>query len=176
VSERHHILELDERGRLHSLTGPAVMYPDGWAIYAVHGVRVPREVVEEPHTLTVQRIRDESNVEVRRVMMERFGLERYLHESGARVIDEIHGDAVEIAEGWDGLPVPVGLRGARLIRADVPDDEPLVMVALKNSTPEPDGTIKEYLLRVPPDVRTVREAVAWTFDVPTSEYTPLVET
>ena len=32
-----------------------------------------------------------------------------------------------------------------------------------NSTPEPDGTRRTYFLRVPPQMRTAREAVAWTF-------------
>ena len=41
VSERHNILERDERGRLHSMSGPACAYPDGWGIYAVHGVPRP---------------------------------------------------------------------------------------------------------------------------------------
>jgi hypothetical protein len=49
------------------------------------------------------------------------------------------------------------------------------MVALKNSTPEPDGRIKDYMLRVPPGVQTVREAVSWTFDLPAARYAPLVE-
>lgn len=44
VSERPNILHRDDRGRLHCDTGPAVAYPDGWAIYAAHGVRVPGDV------------------------------------------------------------------------------------------------------------------------------------
>jgi hypothetical protein len=48
VSERHHLLARDDRGRLHALDGPACAYPDGWAIYAVHGVRVPGYVIERP--------------------------------------------------------------------------------------------------------------------------------
>ena len=43
------------------------------------------------------------------------------------------------------------------------DDEPLRVVEVVNSTPEPDGTYRRYLLRVPPTTRTAREAVAWTF-------------
>jgi hypothetical protein len=62
VSERHNILERDERGRLHSVAGPACAYPDGWAIYAVHGVPVPEYVVERPAEITVERIDGEANV------------------------------------------------------------------------------------------------------------------
>jgi hypothetical protein len=49
-----------------------------------------------------------------------------------------------------------------------------VVVKVVNSTPEPDGSFKDYLLRVPPDIRTPREAVAWTFA--TDDYRPAVQT
>jgi hypothetical protein len=38
VSERHNILRLSEHGVLHCPDGPAVAYPDGFEIYAMHGV------------------------------------------------------------------------------------------------------------------------------------------
>ena len=47
------------------------------------------------------------------------------------------------------------------------------MVEVRNSTPEPDGSRKTYFLRVPPTVRTAREAVAWTFGLGAVEYRPL---
>jgi hypothetical protein len=56
------------------------------------------------------------------------------------------------------------------------DDEPIVMVKLWNSTPEPDGSIKIYWLRVPPGIKTAREAVAWSFGKEEIEYQPLQET
>jgi len=87
VSERHSVLRRDDRGRLHSLTGPAVAYPDGWEIYAVHGVRVPAHVVLNPERIAFRDIVAEPNAEVRRVLRERYGEGRYLVESGARVVD-----------------------------------------------------------------------------------------
>ena len=56
------------------------------------------------------------------------------------------------------------------------DDEPLVMVEVVNSTAEPDGTYKDYFLRVPPDIETARAAVAWTFDVEPERYRVEVQT
>jgi hypothetical protein len=38
LTERHSLLARDEHGRLHSSHGPAVVYPDGWLVYAWHGV------------------------------------------------------------------------------------------------------------------------------------------
>ncbi len=37
LSERPSLIALDECGRLHSTSGAAVRYPDGWSIYAHHG-------------------------------------------------------------------------------------------------------------------------------------------
>jgi hypothetical protein len=164
VSERHHILSRDDRGRLHCNTGPACAYPDGWAIYAVHGVRVPRYVIEEPARIDVARIGAETNAEVRRVMIERYrhgenvsGSAAYVRDSGAKRLD--HDE-----------------RFGTLWRRDLPNDEPIVMIEVINSTPEPDGRFKRYWLRVPPDTKTAHEAVAWTFGVPAKDYAPAVET
>src|SRR5439155_17178448 len=73
----------DDRGRLHSIDGPAVWFADGYSLYAVHGVRVPERVIRAPESLGVQEVLNESNAEVRRVMVERFGAERLILESGA---------------------------------------------------------------------------------------------
>ena len=156
IAERHCILNRDTQGRLHCESGPALSYPDGWSIYAVHGVRVPERVIISPSSLSAREIQDERNAEVRRVMIERFGQERFLLESGAR---EIHRDDFGV-----------------LFRQELPDDEPLVMVKVVNSTAEPDGSFKDYFLRVPPGTRTARAAVAWTFDVPAEDYAPWIET
>ena len=140
VSERHNILERDDRGRVHNLSGPACAYPDGWAIYAVHGVRVPADIIEDRSTITVARIEAETNAEVRRVMIDLYDPKRYLADSGAVVVQE--------------LPVDhylIGLRTARLLRKEVPNDEAIIMVDVLNSSPEPDGTVKRYQLRVDPN-------------------------
>ena len=40
-----------------------------------------------------------------------------------------------------------------------------------------DFTTKEkYILRVPPHVRTCKEAIAWTFLMEESEYNPVIKT
>ena len=62
-----------------------------------------------------------------------------------------------------------------MYRKELPDDEPIVMVKVRNSTPETDGTVKDYFLRVPPTSETPRQAVAWTFGVEANEYYPTVE-
>lgn len=156
ISERHNFLARDERGRLHNLAGPAITYPDGWKIYAVHGVQVPAWVIENPETITVELIDSESNVDVRRVMIDQYGMQRYLMDSGAQIT---HQDTFGI-----------------LYRKLVYNEEPIVMVKVRNSTPEPDGSVKDYFLRVPPEIETARAAVAWTFGLGEKQYSPAIET
>ena len=113
---------------------------------------IPAEVAHALPHLTVEQIQAEENAEVRRVMLEHFGYDRYLRDSGAA---QVHRDECGV-----------------LWRVDLPGDEPLVMVEVVNSTPEPDGTSRTYFLRVPPRTPTAREAVAWTFGLDAEEYSP----
>jgi hypothetical protein len=132
------------------------LYPDGWGIWAIHGVRVSQQVVEQPSTITVAQIEAEKNAEVKRVMVDRYGQARYLVDSGAQ---QIHADDYGV-----------------LYRKEIPGDEPLVMVKVVNSTAEPDGTYKDYFLRVPPTIMTARAAVAWTFEKEEADYEPAIQT
>ena len=49
-------------------------------------------------------------------------------------------------------------------------------VEVLNGSPEPDGTHKRYFLQVPANMRTAREAVAWTYGLPEQRYRPTVRT
>ena len=87
VSERHNTLRLDDRGRLHCADGPAVTYPDGWSIYAVHGVRVSERIVMHPESFTSEELAKEPNSEVLRIIGERLGWSVFLDKIGAVVVD-----------------------------------------------------------------------------------------
>lgn len=82
ISERPEVLHRDEAGRLDHGEGPALAYGDGFALHAWHGMPVPAAFLAELATLTPQRIREEENAELRRVMLEYYGYDRYLTESG----------------------------------------------------------------------------------------------
>ncbi|MFE7711322.1 DUF6745 domain-containing protein [Streptomyces sp. NPDC057486] len=156
ISERPETLHRDEAGRLDRGDGPALSYRDGFALYAWRGMPVPAEFLAELTTLTPQRIREEENAELRRVMLEFYGYDRYLTESGAQ---PVHHDETGI-----------------LWRIALDGDEDVVMVEVVNSTPEPDGTHRTYWLRVPPSTRTAKGGVAWTFGLDEDAYTPLRQT
>jgi hypothetical protein len=162
-------LETDGSGRLHSPDGPAVRYADGWSLWSWRGVRVDQDVIERPETVTVARIEREENVELRRVMVERIGWQRYVQESGLKPID---------SDDWGSL------YGKRMPG----DPEPMMVVRVTNSTPEPDGSFKDYFLRVHPECRPVlpdgtlgdpqkptpRNAIASTFGLTGEEYAKLL--
>ncbi|MGW1174607.1 DUF6745 domain-containing protein [Kitasatospora sp. NPDC002543] len=156
LSERPTALHRDEAGRLDRADGPALEYADGFALHAWRGMPVPPEFLAGLAEATVERIRTEENAELRRVLLEHYGYERYLADSGA---EPVHRDETGV-----------------LWRIVLPDDEPVVMVEVVNSTPEPDGTHRTYWLRVPPSTRTARAGVAWTFGIPESAYHPRRET
>ena len=155
--EKPTAFRLDDEGRLHDESGPALSYSDGFALYAWKGVIANRDIVERPETITCEYIERADNSEVRRVMIERYGEARYLQDSGAILVHE------------DDF--------GSLYRKELPNDEALVMVKVVNSTPEPDGTYKDYFLRVPPEIETAKQAVAWTFGFDNvDDYDPSVQT
>ncbi|SDS48259.1 DUF6745 domain-containing protein [Actinoplanes derwentensis] len=156
LTERPTLLARDNVGRMHRGEGAAMEFPDGYGLWAWRGMPIPSDLAAELPALTVERIRREENAEVRRVMLEHFGYERYLREAGAR------------KQGTDET--------GTLWWLDLPGDEPLVMVEVVNSTPEPDGTSRVYWLRVPPRTRSARAGVAWTFGLTEEEYQPLLQT
>ena len=170
ISERPVELHLDPKGRLHNTEGMALQYPDGFGIWAIHGVRVNERIVMQPHTLTVEEITDEPNAEIRRVMREQYGYDKYLAGVGAAQINTRDKFPDEKAYLRD-------LEWGKLWRAELPtEDEPLVMVEVINSTPEPDGSNKTYFLRVPDEFQTAHAAVAWTFGLEPHSYQPVAQT
>jgi hypothetical protein len=143
ASERHTALELDDRGRLHSPDKMACGYSDGCGVYAWHGTLIPERYYEKP--VTAVDILGEQNAEVRRCLMERYGIDRFVLDAGAK---SIHRE-----------------RDNELLAIDLRNDPDGRLVALKLRCP---STAAVYIIRVPPDQRKVREALAWSFNV--SEY------
>jgi hypothetical protein len=107
ICDRPSELHRDETGRLHRGDGPALSYPDGFALHAWRGMPIPADFTGTLAGLTVERIGAESNAELRRVMLEHFGYDRYLAEIGAR---PVHRDETGV-----------------LWRIELPGDEPVAM-------------------------------------------------
>lgn len=150
-------------GQKHRLDGPAeIWYCKGKIVnigrYFIKGVVLTKKEhdVCVNNKLTFQQIQTEQNIEKRRLFLEFYGLEKYIFDSNAILISKD--------------------RFGSLYICPLVGEEAMLYVQLKNSTPEADGSYKNYFLRVPPFVRTPKEAVAWSFDMQTHEYNPLVQT
>ena len=138
ICERNSIVKKDADGRLHCEDGLACAYPDGWGVYAWHGVRVEPWVILEPQKITAEMVVGERNAELRRVMMERMGLRRYLLESRAEVLDH---DDHEV--NWKRALLRVG--------------EDVVLFVADPSTG------RNYPIQVEPRIKTCEEADRWIY-------------
>lgn len=142
-------------GKLHNSRGPAVETVYGGRSYYWKGIYIPKKLWREANDMTLKEILKISNVELRRCILEKVGLEKFNKE--AEVLDKDH--------------------DAKLMKIEIPNDEPVVFMRLLNSTQEENGVRKEYHIRVPPDTNSVRAGKTWINDIPEgSDWQYLAET
>jgi len=137
---------------LHCLDGPALAWRDGFAVHAWYGALVPERYTAGD--LTAEDWLNEPNAELRRLIAEQMGY--------ARLLDDLKAEKIASDE--------YGTLWRLLVRRS--DDEEVVLVDVVNSTLEPDGSRRRYVLRVPPDQRVPRDAIGWTFGLPPGAYQP----
>jgi len=155
LAERPHIVRHDARGRLHCPDGPAVAYHDGWSAFAWKGVLVPRWIIERPDLVTVRSIAAAQDPQVRRCMIDVLTPERFIATGGAyRVAADETGVLWRQRWRWEAWAA----------------------VEVVNGTPEQNGTYKRYYLQVPANMRSAREAVAWSYGLSEQRYKPSVRT
>jgi len=151
VSEPANHINTDDAGRLHCETGPAAQYPDGFQICAWHGVHFPKKWIDQKlDARAALRVR---NGELRRVACEMIGWDNVLKEMKVKTINKDRdpeiGELVSVSPNRD-------------------DEEKFLRVRC--------GTGRDFVLPVPPNMRTAREANAWTWGLEPSEYQPEVRT
>lgn len=117
-------------------------------------VPVSAKVAFAPETLSGRDVMNIRNVQHRRVLLERLGIDRFLADVGGLILDR------DTDAGGE----------RQLVHVPFHDDEDLVAVLVK--CPSTGGS---YALRVPPHVRTCREAVAWTAGLSVQDYQPTQE-
>ena len=64
VCDRPVVLCRDAKGRLHSETGPAIAWADGWSVYAWHGTAVPAAWVVNKEAVRSEDVLNASNAEL----------------------------------------------------------------------------------------------------------------
>ena len=87
-------IERDGRGRLHSLTGMAIQYPDGWGLYMIHGVKFDKVWWEKIASgkMSPDEVFSIDNVEHRRIAYECMDKTKMKSLKDFKVLDEVKDD------------------------------------------------------------------------------------
>jgi len=122
---------------LHNELGLAVEYPDGYGLYCLNGVNVPKEIVLTPaEKLNADLVLKEKNAEVRREVVRKIGIERVCTKLNSKTID-VDGDY-------------------QLLVLDPGDNNRRPYLKMLNPS------IGVYHVEgVPPEIKTVEEALKW---------------
>lgn len=138
VCDRPRHLHTDAAGRLHGEGYTALEFADGFGIYAYQGVRLPERYGQQhPHQWRAAWVLQEPNAALRRVLMQGIGYGRLCQELGATALDQF-GEYVLLE-----------------LESEL-EEEPIML--LKMTCPS-TGFI--YVVRVPPELETAREAARW---------------
>ena len=148
---------VDERYMLSNDKGHSIEWKDGKGLYFWKNIEIPSSFTKGKETITKEMILKIKNAEIRSAVVDLVGAELCLKILGAKTLHK--DDFGELFR----------------IEMDLGRGTNLQMVKVRNSTPEPDGTYKDYYLWVPPNVQTAKEAVASTFGLNIKEYEPMVE-
>jgi hypothetical protein len=148
VSDFPEFIRTDERNRPHCENGPSQRWRDGWSLYHWHGVRIPREWIEDKNFLTPKIALAEENMEKRQAAIQILGWARILKELEAKTINR-HDDP-QIGELLEVTIQDLGRQ--RFVR---------VMC----------GTRREFAIAVPPETKTAIEAQAWMRSMSVKEFT-----
>ncbi len=183
VSDFPEILKKDEQNRPHADDGPSHRWRDGWELYYWHGVQVTRQIVMAPETLTIEQVRKEENAEVRRVMIERIGWDRFCKLADLKVIhrdtmtanfpalpvsETVHADMRAVTSYREGTEVAELLESSEFKDFD---DHPLKFVRVTDPS-----TGEHYVLRVWHENTRAYQAVAQTFGMTEEEYRSSIAT
>jgi hypothetical protein len=96
IQDRPRSIVMNDNGKLHNLSGPAIEYPSGLKIYAIDNYLVPEYVVMDPNLITVEMIDKETNAELRRIYLQQYGFERYFENADCKLVDS---DEVFVEQG-----------------------------------------------------------------------------
>ena len=128
IVEGRIFLKGDEEGNPHCEDAHAVVSRRSGREYFWHGIEVPDFVILHPELISVERIYSERNTEIRRVMIYRYGLERWFQDTGATLIDDDpHFGKLYKIKNTDAL-----------------------MLELVRPSREPDGTFQRYFIPILP--------------------------
>jgi hypothetical protein len=144
VSDRPEMLKRDDLGRTHSAVGPAVRYRDGWSVYAWHDVIVPADWIERPSEVDPKLALTHRNISERTALCQILGWDKVLKQLKHTVVD--------------ADPDP---QIGTLISVNLPDSPGTRFLTVRG--PGAGGPDAQHVLGVPREMRSAREANAWTY-------------
>ncbi len=135
-------IEIKQRNfLLHNENGASIKYADGFEVYSLNGVRVSKDLVMTPaEQLDPQLVVKETNVEIRREIVRKIGIERVCQKLEAIILDK-QGD-------YELLNLNLG--------------ENRIRPYLKMKNPSVEGVY--HIEGVPPEIKTVEGALRWRND------------
>ena len=146
-------------------------------VYFWHGVMVPAFVVTRPDWITIDMIRAEQNQEVRRVMIERMGWDKFCSEAGVIVLS-----SENLFAQFPALPVAeLVSAGERLVtqfRAGTEVAELIEATEFKDFENRPlrfvrvtdPSTGRQYIIRVDHDCPSPYDGIARSFGTSKTHY------
>lgn len=145
-----HTVEQNGRHVPHNPKGPAIAWRDGWKLYYLNNVRVPKWLACTPaEQLDPRRMTSIANAEVRREFVRKVGIDRICFSLGAKTID----------------------KGSRMINGQEHKYELVLLDIGDNRAPRPYLKMENpslpgvyHVEGVPPDTTTVEAALAWRDD------------
>lgn len=138
VCDRPSKISFDNQNRLHAEAEPAIQFTDGYSLYAYHGVTLPEKYGKlHPQEWQAKWLLEQNNAELRRVLIQGIGYTRIIQQLKAAELDSY--------QEYTLLKIDNNI-----------DIEPIYL--LKMTCPS-TGFI--HVLRVPPDVKSAREAIRW---------------
>lgn len=141
--------KFNDQGNLHAEAQPAIAFSDGTgAGYFYNGTRLPDYCGVVPFDQwKPQWVLQEKNVEIRRILIQEIGY--------TRLYQELRAEELNVWREYTLLRLPIY---DDFSRANWGQDEPEAIYLLKMTCP---STRSIYILRVPPNVKTAREAASW---------------
>lgn len=171
------VTQKNSEGNLHSESGPAVLWADGMTEWYIDGHRLMQYgemIVKTPEKLSEKIILEIENEEERRIAIERFGWDKYLTATGAKILDcrenWVDGTVEVLVAPKDRPHNKMGWRH---------EQEPLRMVLACRSTG------RKYFLAVPnseltkrmgeAEIKTCETAQKWFSNGATTKFLPYAQ-
>jgi phage baseplate assembly protein W len=155
ATERPTKIVIDGLGRSHCVGDHAIKYESGDGINCYKGVVLPHDVWGKD--IEISYIEKQKNAEVKRALIEIYGIGKYIVDSGMETIDSF----------IDRDKNPVNLYMTKEMQFPI--------IEMTNSTAEPDGTFKKYFLTSTIKTKSALAAIASLAGTDEKNYIPIIE-